>query len=209
MKKIIFFAGLLFSLSGYGQSNTVSLKNTIMNISADEIPAALLTNADTHWTISTFSTVGNVNTTGSNFNSYKGAGGIIVKFKFLKDNRFEFLLYVRANTYGTDTETWTQVNGTVVFSKDAKGQQVFTTMAEKGVYRVIKNGAITTRAIPESDLKNQHSNTYLWERTSFPDDPDNTYLLMVDLDEHPGVDINLPDTINPSWISKFHIPNRK
>jgi hypothetical protein len=181
-----------------------------MNVPEGETPAALLTDANTYWTISTVSSVGYVNTApGISYNSYKSGGGMIVKFKFLKDNRFEFLLYVQANTYGTDTETWTQVNGTVVFSKDTRGQQVFTTRAEKGVYRIIKNGAITLRVIPESELKNQHSNTYLWERTSFPNDPDHDYLLTVDMDAHPGADLNQPATINPSWVSKFHIPIRK
>lgn len=209
MKKIFFLAGIFLSLHGWGQLSTVSGTGTLKHISADKVPAALLTATDTYWTISTVSTVGDVKATpGANCNSYKSGGGTIVKFKFLKGNRFEFLLYVQANTKGTNTETWTQVNGSVIFSKDAKGQQVFTTIAEKGVYRIVKNNAITTRPIPENELKGQHSNTYLWERTSFPDAPANTCLLMVDLDAHPGADINQPSAIDPSWVSKFQVPNK-
>jgi len=33
--------------------------------------------------------------------------------------------------------------------------------------------------------------------------------LMVDLDAHPQADINNPKTIDPSWVSKFHIPVKK
>ncbi len=209
MKIVFFLAGIFLSLHGSGQLSSVYGTGTLKHISSDKVPPALLTATDTHWTISTVSTVGYVNAApGPNCNSYKSSSGTIVKFKFLKGNRFEFLLYVQANTYGTDTETWTQVNGSVIFSKDAKGQQVFTTRAEKGIYRIVKNNAITTRAIPENELRGQHSNTYLWERTSFLDDPANTHLLMVDLDAHPGVDINQPSAIDPSWISKFHTPKK-
>ncbi|MBC7887119.1 MAG: hypothetical protein H7Z13_04470 [Ferruginibacter sp.] len=209
MKKILIFTGILISGFAYSQTKTSSLKEAIKMMAVANIPDSLLTGAETYWTISTVSSVGYVNNTpGSNYNTYKSGGGMIVKFRFLKENRFEFLLYVQANTYGTDTETFTQVNGTVVFSKDAKGQQVFTTHAEKGVYRIVKNGTITTRPIPVNELKDQHSNTYLWERTNFQDDPAKTYLLMVDMDAHPGVDISQPSTIDPSWVSKFHIPKK-
>ena len=44
---------------------------------------------------------------------------------------------------------------------------------------------------------------------SFADDPQHIYLLMVDLEEHPLVDIHDPKTIDPSWVSKFHIPTKK
>jgi len=172
-----------------------------------DVPASLLTNDSTFWTISTVSTIGYVNTTpGAYYNTYKSGGGMLVKFKFKENNRFEFQLYVQANSYGTDTETWTQVEGKVTFGKDEKGQQVFTTEAEKGIYRIIKNGNTTSRPIPQAELNNQHSNTYLWEKTTFPDDPNNIYLLMVDLDVHPLADINNPKSIDPSWVSKFHIP---
>jgi hypothetical protein len=99
------------------------------------------------------------------------------------------------------------VEGTVEFAKDVKGQSILITKAEKGVYRVIKNGSTTARPIPENELKDQHSCTYLWEKTTFPDDPKNIYLLMVDLEEHPQADVTKPGSIQPSWVSKFHIPH--
>lgn len=210
MKKIFLFAAVLFSLNGIGQQRNTTGNNTIPTIADGGVPSSLITGESTWWTISTVSTVGYVNTTpGASYNSYKSGGGMIVQFKFYNNIRFDFLLYVQANTYGTDTETWTQVTGTVSFSRDAKGRQVFTTKAEKGSYRVTKNGSTNSRPIPWNELNTQHSNTYLWERTNFADDPGNTYLLMVDVDAHPGADINQPGTIDPSWVSKFHIPNTK
>lgn len=173
----------------------------------NDVPSELLTSDSVYWAITTLSTVSYTNTTaGAYYGTTKSGGGMIVKFKFKKDNRFEFLLYVQANTYGIDNEAWTQVEGTVEFTKDAKGQQVFTTRAEKGTYRVTRNGSTTMRAIPGNELMTTHSNTYLWEETMFNDDPDNIYLLMVDLDAHPDADINNPKTIDPSWVTKFHIP---
>ena len=198
MKKLIFLAGLAIATVSFAQKN------------ANTVPSSVITDDSTYWSISTVSTIGYVNTTpGAGYNTYKSGGGMIVKFRFKEDNRFEFLLYVQTNTYGIDNEAWTQCEGSVEFTKDAKNQNVFITHAEKGTYRVTRNGNTTTRPIPASDLKTQHSNTYLWEKTTFPDDPNNIYLLMVDLDAHPQADINNPKTIDPSWVSKFHIPVKK
>lgn len=209
MKILFFILSITIAAAGYGQP--VRQKNTTMNTAVPgTVPAEVITDDSTFWTISTVSTVGYVNTTpGANYNTYQSGGGMLIKFRFKKSNRFEFRLYVQANTYGTASEAWTQVDGTVEFTKDAKGQQIFITKAEKGTYRTYKNGVNSSRPIPENELKGQHSHIYLWEKTNFADDTLNTYLLVVDLEEHPGVDINNPKTIDPSWVSKFHIPNKK
>jgi hypothetical protein len=171
------------------------------------VPEELLTDDSTYWTISTVSTIGYVNTTpGANYNTYKSGGGMIVKFKFKENNRYEFLMYLQANTYGIDNETWTQVEGTVEFTKDEKGQPVFITNAEKGTYRITRNGNTTTRAITQNELQSQHSARYIWEKTKLAGDTNNIYLLMIDLKQHPGIDLRNPNNIDPSWISKFHIP---
>lgn len=175
--------------------------------SKSPVPVELLTKDSTYWMISTVSTIGYVNTTsGPNYNSYKSGGGMIVKFKFKADGRYEFLLYVQANTYGMDNEAWTQVEGTVEFTKDARGQSIFITKAEKGTYRTTRNGYTSSRPIPKDELDGQHSCTYLWEKANLKDDPKNIYLLMVDLESHPKIDLKDPRTIDPSWVSKFHIP---
>jgi hypothetical protein len=199
MKKIFLLLSIVIAASSCAQNSaTIST-----------VPAELITDDSTHWMISTVSTVGYVNTTsGPNYNSYKSGGGMIVKFKFKKNGRFEFLLYVQANTYGMDNEAWTSVEGTVEFKKDAKGQQVFVTKAEKGTYRVTRNGSTTSRAIPKNELEGQHSCTFLWERTKLKDDPNHIYLLVVDLEQHPDIDLGDPRSIDPSWVSKFHIPVR-
>lgn len=198
MKKIFLFAAIIMSLQSFSQAGRTT---------ATAVPYEVLTNDSTYWTISTLSSINYVNTTpGAYFNTYKSGGGMIVKFKFKPGNRFEFMLYVQANTYGTDTETWTQVEGNVEFKKDSKGQNIFVTKADKGTYRIIKNGQTTSRPVSKSELEGQHSCTYLWEKTMFADDPRNIYLLMVDLEEHPYADVTKPGSIQPAWVSKFHIP---
>ena len=197
MKKIFFLLSIVIAIGSYAQTPTA----------ANTVPAELLTNDSTWWMISTVSTIGYVNTTsGPDYNSYKSGGGMIVKFKFKENGRYEFLLYVQANTYGMDNEAWTQVEGTVEFTKDAKGQSIFITKAEKGTYRTTRNGYTSSRPIPKNELEGQHSCTYLWEKANLKDDPNNTYLLMVDLEEHPNIDLKNPGTIDPSWVSKFHVP---
>ena len=197
MKKIFFLLSSVIAIASYAQTPTA----------ANTVPAELLTNDSTWWMISTVSTIGYVNTTsGPDYNSYKSGGGMIVKFKFKENGRYEFLLYVQANTYGMDNEAWTQVEGTVEFTKDAKGQSIFITKAEKGTYRTTRNGYTSSRPIPKNELEGQHSCTYLWEKANLKDDPNNTYLLMVDLEEHPNIDLKNPGTIDPSWVSKFHVP---
>jgi hypothetical protein len=204
MKKILLAICIVTSFTAMAQNANLVRANII------DVPDDVITNDSTYWTISTLSSVGYVNTTpGAYYNTYKSGGGMIVKFKFKKNNRFQFQLYVQANTYGTDTETWTEVEGSVTFNKDAKGQHVFTTKAEKGIYRIIKNGHTTSRVIPPNELTGQHSCTYLWEKTVFKNDPNNIYLLMVDLEQHPNADVGNPSTIDPLWVSKFHIPLKK
>ena len=197
MKKIFFLLSSVIAIGSYAQTP----------MAANTVPAELLTNDSTWWMISTVSTIGYVNTTsGPDYNSYKSGGGMIVKFKFKENGRYEFLLYVQANTYGMDNEAWTQVEGTVEFTKDAKGQSIFITKAEKGTYRTTRNGYTSSRPIPKNELEGQHSCTYLWEKANLKDDPNNTYLLIVDLEEHPNIDLKNPGTIDPSWVSKFHVP---
>jgi hypothetical protein len=209
MKSIFLIAGIAVSLCGFAQTGKQNSSAAKIN-SGNDVPAELITDDSTHWTISTLSTIGYVNTTaGPFYNTYKSGGGMIVKFKFKKGNRFEFMLYVQANTYGADTETWTQVEGTVMFTKDSKGQSIFITKAEKGTYRITKNGYTTSRLVPKNELAGQHSCTYLWEKFNFPDDSKNTYLLVVDMEQHPNADINVPGSIDKSWVSKFHIPAKK
>jgi len=198
MKIFLFLLSISFSVYGFGQAN---------NKASSLVPEELLTNDSTYWSITTLSTVSYVNTTpGAYYNTTKSGGGMIVKFKFKKDGTYEFMLYVQANTYNIENEAWTHTEGTVEFTKDELGQPIFITHANKGTYRMTRNGNTSSRPIPEEELKNKFSNTYLWEKTMLKDDPNNIYLLMIDLDEHPGIDLKHPEKIKPDWISKFHIP---
>lgn len=197
MKKIFSILFIAMAMTSCAQSTRT----------ASTVPAELITDDSTYWMISTLSSVNYVNTTpGAYYNTTKSGGGMIVKFKFKPNGRFEFLLYVQANTYGMDNEAWTQVEGTVEFKKDAKGQSIFVTKAEKGTYRTTRNGSTSSRPIPKAELEGQHSCTFLWEKTKLKDDPNHIYLLMVDMEQHPDIDLKDPKTIDPSWVSKFHIP---
>ena len=196
MSKIIIALCLLFSLPGFCQNKT-----------ANTVPSELLTNDSTQWTFSTLSTLRYVNTQpGAYYGTTTSGGGMIANFKFFPDNRYRFQLYVQVNTYGLRNETWTEVEGKVNFTTDDKGQSIFVTTAEKGHYRINKNGNITTRAVTAEELKRQHSGRFLWEKTMLKDDPRNSYFLTVDLKAHPDADANKPGSIDPSWITKFHIP---
>lgn len=197
MKKILLLLSIIITIASSAQTTR----------SSSTVPPELITNDSTYWMITTLSSVNYVNTTnGPNYGTYKSGGGMIVQFKFKENGRYEFLLYVQANTYGMDNEAWTQVEGTVEFTKDEKGQSIFITKAEKGTYRTTRNGITNSRPIPKNELEGQHSCTYLWEKTKLKDDPNNVYLLMVDMEEHPNIDLKDPKTIDPSWVSKFHIP---
>src|SRR5688572_4604466 len=103
MKKSFFAICLLISISSFAQSKTETA-----------VPKELITNDSTYWTISTVSTINYVNTTsGPYYGTTVNGGGMIVKFKFLPNNRFRFQLYVQANSYNIRSETWTDVEGSV------------------------------------------------------------------------------------------------
>ena len=198
MKTLLFLLSISFSVYGFSQANKQA---------SSLVPEELLTSDSTYWSITTLSTISYVNTTpGAYYNTTKSGGGMIVKFKFKKDGTYEFMLYVQANTYNIENEAWTHIEGTVEFTKDALGQPIFITHANKGTYRMTRNGSTSSRPIPEEELKGKFSNTYLWEKTKLKDDSNNIYLLMIDLDEHPGIDLKHTEKIKPDWISKFHVP---
>ena len=199
MKKLCIAISLLLTIGSFAQSTN---QNTV--------PAELLTNDSTYWTISTVSGVNYVNTTpGAYYGTTTSGGGMIVNFKFFQGNRYRFQLYVQSNMYNTRLESWTEIEGSVAFGKDSKGQDIFSTTAEKGKYRMNRNGAITVRAVSPDELKTQHSTTYLWQKTKLRDDPARLYLLLVDLKKHPEADVNKAGTITPDMVSKFHIPAEK
>lgn len=202
MRKILLIAGVLVALS----AQSVKAGDAI---SEPGVPSSLLTDDSTWWTTSTLSALGYVSaSTSSGHYDHKDAGGRVAKFRFGKDNRFHFILYEQANSYGAETETWIEVEGTVEFTKDEKGQDVFITKAEKGISRVLKNGRMTRRAVHATELAKTYSNTYLWERISFPGDPSRICLLVVDLDEHPQASCKTPGSIDRSWVTAYHIPGK-
>lgn len=206
MKK--FFAFLIAAVAITAGAQAHSYTDTTKKNLRTEVPAEMLTPEGKYWTIGTVSSVNFYNTTpGAYYNTVKNGGGIVVFFKFKPGGYFENLVYVVANTYGTDTETWTSIEGTVEFTvKD--GQKVFITHATKGTYRIRKNGIDTNRPVPAADLADQHSNTFLWEPWKNPDDATRKYFLLINLDWYPQVKLNdLSNTVKPEWVNKFHVEN--
>jgi hypothetical protein len=179
---------------------------TLATSAQSTVPADMLTPEGKYWTIGTVSSVNFYNTTpGAYYGTVKNGGGVVVFFKFKPGGKFENLVYVVANTYGTDTETWTSIEGTVEFTT-LQGHTVFITHAVKGTYRIRKNGVETSRPVPASDLANQHSNTFLWEKWQNPDDNKRRYFLCINLDHYPQVKLdNLGGTVKPEWLNKFHV----
>ena len=198
MKLILYCLLLHLSLAGKAQK------------AADTVPAELLTNDSTYWTMSTLSTLQYVNNQpGAYYGTTTSGGGLLARFKFLPGNRYKFQLLVQVNSYGTRTETWTEVEGKVRFTQDEKGQAIFVTSAEKGLYRINKNGNLTTRNITAEELLRQHSGSYLWEKGTMKDDDRHTYLFLLDLKAHPGTDARDSKGFDPSWVSKYRIANAK
>ncbi len=172
-------------------------------------PLELLTDDSTHWTLSTLSNIQYTNTTpGAYYNTTRDGGGMIVKFKFFQDGRYQFMFYLQVNTYGLSTETWNYVEGNVSFGKDAKGNTIFHTMPISGTSRYVRNGVETVKKMTAEDLRKGQTTTYIWERWEDPNDAKNDYVLMIDIGAHPEIDLDRPSTIDPSWISKFRVPRK-
>jgi hypothetical protein len=208
MKKIIFLlatTALLTSVSCKKSGST----NDDVNVYSPrtEVPSEMLTPNGKYWTIGTVSSVNFYNTNSNYYNYVKNGGGVVVFFKFKSGGYFENLIYVVANSYGTETETWTSLEGTVEFTM-LKGYPVFKTHATKGTYRIKKNAVESSRPIPTNDLVDQHSNTFLWEPETDPNNPSLRFFATVNLDFYPQVDLDdISGTLRPEWINHFHVEN--
>jgi hypothetical protein len=211
MKKLLFLIGFTALIAVSCKKSTASSDTTDNNTGDSprtEVPQEMLTNDGQYWTIGTISSVYFHNTeSGAYYDYVRNGGGVVVFFKFKPGGYFENLVYVVVNSYGTSTETWTSLEGTVEF-KTERGKNVFITHATKGTYRVRQNGSDKSRPVPASDLANQHSNKFLWENWQNPDDATRRYFLLVNLDYYPTVDLdNLSGTLQPEWVDKFHVEN--
>jgi len=204
MKKVFLLvcvSAMLYSFMAPAKPITTLTKDT-----KNTTPESLLTEDSIYWTTSTFSSLKYASVTEAPDPESLKDAGMVAKFKFKKDDRFELLMYVQSDGYGSSTETWTMIEGDVEFVQDARGQNVFITHADKGNHRVVKNGRTTSRKIQQGELENEYSNTYLWERINFPGDKNRTWLLTVNLDEHPAACVKVQGSIDRSWVTKFYIP---
>lgn len=209
MKKIVFLLSAALLIAAAGCKKETADTNSIPdNSPRTEVPASMLTPEGKYWTIGTISSIYFHDPSASNYyDYYKNGGGVVVFFKFKPGGYFENLVYVVVNSYGTETETWTSIEGTVEFVAE-KGSTVFKTHATKGTYRIRENGQERSRPIPVSDLANQHSNTFLWSNWENPDDASRRYFLLVNLDYYPNIDLeDIEGTVQPEMVDKFHVEN--
>jgi hypothetical protein len=208
MKKFFLVMAVIASLTTIGckKSSGDDGGDVIPNTPRTEVPAEMLTPEGKYWSIGTISSVYFHNTTSGAYYDYiRNGGGVVVFFKFKPGGYFENLVYVVVNSYGTETETWTSIEGTVEFTTE-QGVPVFKTHATKGTYRIRQNGKESKRGIPAGDLTNQHSNTFLWQLWDNPDDQLRRYFLLVNLDHYPEVDLNdIQGTVRPEMVNKFHV----
>jgi hypothetical protein len=170
-----------------------------------EVPTEMLTPDGKYWTIGTVSSVYFTQSSGPYYNYVRNGGGVVVFFKFKPGGYFESLVYVVANSYGTETETWTSVQGTVEFVTK-QGTNVFVTHATKGTYRIRKNGSESSRPIPNNELDGAHSSTFIWERNEQQNDPSRKYCYFVNTEWYPQIDLgNIPGTVKPEMVQNFHV----
>lgn len=177
----------------------------IPNTPKTEVPQEMLTPEGKYWTLGTVSSINFYDTNSGYYNYVKNGGGVVVFFKFKPGGYFENLVYVVANSYGTEAETWTSIEGTVEFTT-VKGVPVFKTHATKGTYRIKKNGQVTSRSVPAEDLTGQLSNTYLWEKWANPNNPTKPHFLLVDLDFYPQVNLeDISGTLQKEMVNTFRL----
>jgi hypothetical protein len=204
MKKLVQLSFLLLILvltSCKKDPNDVVIPNTPKT----EVPSEMLTPANKYWTLGTVSSVNFYDTNSGYYNYVKNGGGVVVFLKFKEGGYFEGLVYVVVNSYGTETETWTSYEGTVEFMTE-KGQNVLKTHAQKGKYRIRKNGQETSRSIPAEDLSNQLSTSFLWEKWINPNNPTKPHVLLVNLDFYPEVKLDdIAGTVKQEMVQTFRV----
>jgi len=184
MKKLLILGLSLCALNSC--ENEVSLVRTIAisNPIKSGTPDALITEGSLCWKASPIAT-----TTYSSSNVvHNSDASKITKAKFEKDGSFKFL-------FGQ-----VEIDGTIVYGKNKHGKNILTTHATKYIAGSSLKEVVTTEL-----LKTKYSNTYLWERVSFPGMPSQDFLLLVDLDAHPEAAAAKPGSVDRNWISKFYI----
>jgi len=206
MKKMISLMAIMGILaSGSCQKSKSGGDDIPANSPRTEVPAEMLTPDGKYWTIGTVSSVYFTSTSGPYYNYVRNGGGVVVFFKFKPGGLFESLVYVVANSYGTEAETWTSVQGTVEFITK-QGTNVFVTHATRGTYRIRKNGQESSRSIPANELDGAHSSTFIWERNTQPNDATRKYCYFVNLEWYPQIDLgNISGTVKPEMVQNFHV----
>ncbi|MBL0359323.1 MAG: hypothetical protein IPP72_21775 [Chitinophagaceae bacterium] len=103
----------------------------------------------------------------------------IVKAKFETDGTFQFFY------------NKTIIKGTVEFRRNNAGKNILITHATSSINDRKKQPG-----------KEELTNTYLWERISFPGIPSEDFLLLVNLEAYPEASMG---SINKNRVAKFHV----
>jgi hypothetical protein len=123
--------------------------------------------------------------------------------EFKNNGRFKALQYERNNVYQPGKNI-AEIEGTVAYK--VNDQHHYLVMhAESGHYITTANENAGNTGISKDALEILYSNTYLWEKISFPGIGSAGFLLLVDQDAHPGAGTSVKGVINKNWVSKFYL----
>ncbi len=174
---------------------------------ADSVPAALLLANGKCWLATSEVPLRATNCgPGGWRDGYASGGRLQAAFRFLPNNRFSLTISLQMSGYSGETVSVTEVEGEALVGANGK-QAILQTRATAGVYRVTRDGNTSLRDIPAGELTNRFSTTYFWQRYQMQGECENAYLFLVDLQKHPLVDPQRPETVDPTWISRFHLSN--
>ena len=136
--------------------------------------------------------------------AYQTGGQLLAGFSFYGNNRFRYFHQLTIYGYLTETQSTTVVEGEILV-KEEEGCSFFVTRADRGECRVRRNGITSVDTFSRAVLAKRFSTVYLWRESGLADSRESTYLFLVDLKKHPQADLQHPETIEPAWISRFHI----
>jgi len=198
MKKIFLAAVILHGL--FSCDRVQQQRISIANEKSLSVPADIYTGDKLSWLASPVSASGYVAVRPEQlFNNESREEYKIIKAQLHKDNSFQFTLYKKA--IANKSAEWITVTGTFELEEGTKGCCILTTHAVKGFYGNRENEQ--HEIIDANSLAADYSNSYLCEKIHFNDMSSADFLLLVNIDEHPGIEKNRP--VQLSWVSKFYI----
>lgn len=194
MKKIFIIAAVMLGLAACDNDHELVKTVTVNNDKATVTPASLLTANDKNWRLSP--TDANCYISIDKTPSTTGPSEFkLTSAKFEADGTFTFI-------YDKGSISVLKVSGKAVF-KNQYGKNVFVLHPS----RAIITEAGKSAELDKNDLKEKYSTTYLWEKVSLKEMPNEDFLLLVDIDKHPMASAAKTGRIEQAWVSKFYARN--